>query len=275
MIGGSVGMTGAAALTAQASLKAGAGIVSLGVPQSLNLILEQKLTEIMTVPLPETFSQSIDVEAYGQIKELVDSFDVLAVGPGLSLDESTVSLVRLLVTGIEKPMVLDADGLNAMVGETKFFRERRSPLIITPHPGELARLFKISPEDIQHDRLSYARRAAKEWNLIVVLKGARSIVASIDRPVAINTTGNPGMASAGTGDVLTGIIGGLLAQGLSPFQATVLGVYLHGRAGDLAAEELTELCLIAGDIIGYLPQAIKELLAMVKEKSGYGGKVES
>jgi NAD(P)H-hydrate epimerase len=189
----------------------------------------------------------------------MDSFDVLVVGPGLSLDESTVSLVRLLVTGIDKPMVLDADGLNAMVGEIRLFRERKAPLLITPHPGELARLYKVAPSDVQADRLAFARRAAAEWRAEVVLKGAGSIVASPEGEAVVNTTGNPGMASAGTGDVLTGIIGGLLAQGLTLHRAAVLGVYLHGLAGDLAAEDLTELCLLAGDLIVYLPKAIKRL----------------
>lgn len=259
VVAGSLGMTGAAALTSLSCLRAGAGTVTLGIPQSLNPILEEKLTEVMTIPLPETFSRSIDVEAYGQISDLMDSFDVLVVGPGLSLDESTVSLVRLLVTGIDKPMVLDADGLNAMVGEIRLFRERKSPLLITPHPGELARLYKVAPSDVQADRLAFARRAAAEWRAEVVLKGAGSIVASPEGEAVVNITGNPGMASAGTGDVLTGIIGGLLAQGLTLHRAAVLGVYLHGLAGDLAAEDLTELCLLAGDLIVYLPQAIKRL----------------
>jgi NAD(P)H-hydrate epimerase len=259
VIAGSLGMTGAAALTSLACLRSGAGTVTLGIPQSLNPILEEKLTEIMTIVLPETFSRSIDVEAYGQISDLMDSFDALVVGPGLSLDESTVSLVRLLVSGIAKPMVLDADGLNAMVGETRLFRQRKAPLLITPHPGELARLYKVAPSDVQADRLGFARRAAEEWRAEVVLKGAGSIVAGPEGETVVNTTGNPGMASAGTGDVLTGMIGGFLAQGLSLHQAAVLGVYLHGLAGDLAAEDLTELCLLAGDLVAYLPQAIKRL----------------
>jgi len=259
VIAGSLGMTGAAVLTSLACLRSGAGTVTLGIPQSLNPILEEKLTEIMTIVLPETFSRSIDVEAYGQISDLMDSFDALVVGPGLSLDESTVSLVRLLVSGIAKPMVLDADGLNAMVGETRLFRQRKAPLLITPHPGELARLYKVAPSDVQADRLGFARRAAEEWRAEVVLKGAGSIVAGPEGETVVNTTGNPGMASAGTGDVLTGMIGGFLAQGLSLHQAAVLGVYLHGLAGDLAAEDLTELCLLAGDLVAYLPQAIKRL----------------
>lgn len=259
VIAGSLGMTGAAALTSLACLRAGAGTVTLGIPQSLNPILEEKLTEVMTFPLPETFSRSIDVEAYGQIADLVDAFDVLVVGPGLSIDESTVSLVRLLVAGIAKPMVLDADGLNAMVGETRLFRERQASLLITPHPGELARLFKVAPSDVQADRLGFARRASQEWGVEVVLKGARSIVVNPGGEAVVNTTGNPGMASAGTGDVLTGMIGGFLAQGLAPHRAAILGVYLHGLAGDLAAEELTELSLLAGDLINYLPRAIKQL----------------
>jgi len=259
VIAGSCGMTGAAALTAHSALRAGAGLVVLGVPKSLNGILEQKLTEVMTLPLAETETGSLDLGAYDEIIEASKSFDVVALGPGLSQNERTVSLVQKLIADIDCPLVLDADGLNAVVGKTHLLAKRLRPTIITPHPGELARLFEISAEEIQKDRLGFAKRAVSKWKVGVVLKGAYSIV-GVNDDFSINTTGNWGMATAGTGDVLTGFISSFIAQGLDPFEAAVLGTYFHGLAGDLAADDMTRYCLIAGDLIDYLPKAIKNIL---------------
>lgn len=263
VMAGSQGMTGAAALTANASLKSGAGLITLGVPAGLNAILEEKLTEVITVSLPETHSHALDIEAYGEIIELCSSYDVIALGPGLSRNKSTVSLVRKLVEGVQLPMVIDADGLNALVGETVLLKKRSYPTVITPHPGELGRLIKVPVDEIQRDRIDFARKTAQEWKIVMVLKGAHSVVSSPEK-TAIVPTGNPGMASAGMGDVLAGFITGFIAQGLDPYQAAVLGTYLHGLAGDLAANELTEWCLVASDIIDYLPKAIKQLIAYGK-----------
>ncbi|MBI4744364.1 MAG: NAD(P)H-hydrate dehydratase [Actinobacteria bacterium] len=257
VIAGSIGMTGAAVLTAESALRSGAGIVMLGVPKSLNSIFEQKLTEVMTIPLDETFNHALGIEAFDQIVELSGSFDVVVIGPGLSLDPSTVLLVRRLIKEINLPIVLDADGLNAMVGEEKKFAKRLAPTIITPHPGELSRLLKTTSDEIQQDRITFVKQAAKEWNVVVVLKGAHTIIGSPDGEIKINITGNSGMATAGTGDVLTGLIGGFLAQKLSPLNASVLGTYLHGLAGDIGVEKTTEYCLVASDLIKYLPKAIK------------------
>jgi len=256
---GSVGMTGAATLTAISSLQAGAGLTKLGIPASLNPILEQKLTEVMTVPLAETNDQSISLTARDQIGELLDWAHVLAVGPGLSTHPDTVEFVKWLMTHVTKPMVLDADGINALSGAPEMIENYRSDLIITPHPGELARLIGTPIADILKDRLNAVRQLAQQWGKIIVLKGGPTVIAAPDGNLYINSTGNPGMATGGSGDVLTGIIAGLLAQKLSPLDAALVGVYLHGRAGDLAAEDLSQPGMIAGDISYYLPAAIKEL----------------
>jgi len=258
VIAGSLGMTGAAALTAEGALRSGAGLVVLGIPESLNKILEQKLTEVITVPLPETESQTLSEKAYSKIMDLVPNFDVLTLGPGLSQNLETTKLIKKLVKNALCPLVLDADGLNAFREDAAILKERSAPTIVTPHAGELARILKEDSATIQGDRVKYALEAAKKFEVITVLKGARSIVSS-PQGATINTTGNSGLASAGTGDVLAGLISGFLAQGAPPYEAAVLGTYLHGLAGDIAAKELTEYCLIASDLFKYLPQAIKQL----------------
>lgn len=259
VIGGSVGMTGAATLTAQAALRSGAGIVTAAVPASLNPVFEIKLTEVMTAPMPETPSQSLALQAFDDIAELAGSFDVIAIGPGLSLDPSTVALVRRIVAEIDLPMVIDADALNALIGETKKLKSRTSPTILTPHPKELARLLKVAVEDIQSQRIDLALEAAARWGAIIVLKGAKTIAALPAGQSFVNPTGNKGMATAGTGDVLTGIISALLSQTKEPLSSSVLGCHIHGLAGDMAASQLTEYCLVAHDIIDALPRAFKEL----------------
>jgi hydroxyethylthiazole kinase-like uncharacterized protein yjeF len=259
---GSVGMTGAATLTAISSLQVGVGLTKLGIPASLNQILEQKLTEVMTVPLAETNEQSISLKAKDQIAELLDWADVLAVGPGLSTNPETVDFVRWLLTTVNKPMVLDADGLNALAGSPEIIQNYPGDLIITPHPGELARLISSSISDILKDRMNVIRKLAQQWGKVIVLKGGPTIIAAPNGDLFINSTGNPGMATGGSGDVLTGMIAGLLAQKLLALDAALVGVYLHGLAGDLAAEDLSEMGMIAGDICYYLPAAIKQVMGI-------------
>ncbi|UCE08111.1 MAG: NAD(P)H-hydrate dehydratase, partial [bacterium] len=257
---GSVGMTGAATLTAISSLQVGAGLTKLGIPTSLNPILEQKLTEVMTVPLAETNEQSISLKAKDQIADLLDWAHVLAVGPGLSTNPETADFVRWLLTTVNKPMVLDADGLNALAGSPEIIKNYPGDLIITPHPGELARLISSSISGILKDRMNVIRKLAQQWGKVIVLKGGPTVIAAPNGDLFINSTGNPGMATGGSGDVLTGMIAGLLAQKLSALDAALVGVYLHGFAGDLAAADLSEMGMIAGDISYYLPAAIKELM---------------
>lgn len=263
VIAGSQGMTGAAVLTAEAALKSGAGLVTLGIPAGLNTILEEKLTEVITVPLAETASHALDVGAYERIAELASTHDVVAIGPGISRSQNTVDLVRKLVSNLTCPAVIDADGLNALVGAAKLLKERSCPTVLTPHPGELSRLIEVPVEKIQRERIDFARRVASQWGVVLVLKGAHSVVSSPEKTVVIST-GNAGMASAGTGDVLTGFISGFIAQGLDAYRAAILGTYLHGLAGDLAAQDLTEWCLVASDLTKYLPAAIKQLIAYGK-----------
>jgi NAD(P)H-hydrate epimerase len=263
VVAGSQGMSGAACLTAEAALRSGAGTVFLAVPESLVGVVETKLTETVTVPLPETFSRSIDHRAVETVLEILPDFDVLAVGPGLSIDDGTVSFVRDLVAAARLPLVLDADGLNALIGDMDPVAKRRDTTVITPHPGELARLSGSATEEVQHDRPGFARQAALEWKCVTVLKGAATLTSDGSR-LAVNPTGNPGMATMGAGDVLTGLIAGLMSQKLEPFDAAAVGAWLHGAAGDTAAEELTQYCVVAGDIIRYLPR----VLAMIVHDEG-------
>lgn len=259
VVGGARGMLGAACLAAFAALRTGAGLVTLGVPRSLQDAAAAKLTEVMTSGLQETPEGSLSQAAHAEIMGFLKHCTVLALGPGMSQHPETAALVRDLVSTAELPVVLDADGLNAFVGEGKAFSGRNSPLIVTPHPGEMSRLLDKSVAAVQSDRVRIAERAAREWGAVVVLKGARTVVASPDGFTAVNTTGNPGMATGGSGDVLTGVIAALVAQGYEPFQAAAAAVYIHGRAGDVAAGEKGQMGLVAGDLIESLPVVCKEL----------------
>jgi NAD(P)H-hydrate epimerase len=259
VLAGSVGFTGAATLTSLSALRAGAGLVTLGVPQSLNEVMEMKLTEVMTLPLPETTARSLSLEAEPAIIDFMKKATVLAIGPGLSLNEETKQLVRRIVIKSNLPMVIDADGITAIAEDLSILKQAKSPIILTPHPGEMARLLHSISKMVQTDRIEIAHQFAQEYKVILVLKGARTVIADPTGQVYINPTGNPGMASGGVGDVLTGLIAGFLAQKLSPLNSALLGVYLHGLSADLAVETLTQYCLIASDILDYLPKAIKTL----------------
>ncbi len=257
VVGGSEGLSGAVAMASTAALKAGAGLVTLGVPAGLHGLMEVKLTEVMTKPLPETEDVSISEDALPAVIRLLGPADVLAIGPGLSTNESTVRFMRGLLPQLKKTAVIDADGLNALVGATELLNSCPADLVLTPHPGEMARLMGIKTDEVQNNRVEVAMEAAAKWNAVVVLKGARTVTAGPDGTVYVNPTGNPGMATGGTGDVLTGIIAGLLGQGLSPIEAAAAGVYFHGLAGDLAAEQKGLISLVAGDLLDFLPEATK------------------
>lgn len=259
VVAGSQGMSGAACLVAEAALRSGAGTVEVAVPASLVGVLETKLTETITIPLPETFARSVDLTALDLVLDLLPGFDVLALGPGLSLDDATVAFVRALVPAAPLPLVLDADGLNAVVGVADLIAARQDPTIITPHPGELARLMAATTAEIQHDRLGFAHRAAQELGAIVVLKGAASLTTD-GALTAVNTTGNPGMATMGAGDVLTGLVAGFAAQRLDPMDAAVLATWVHGAAGDEAARLLSQYCVVASDIVAALPHVMLDLV---------------
>jgi len=257
ILAGSAKFSGAAVLCSEAALRAGAGLVTLGIPKSLNnAIIKIKPKEVMTLPLPQTWSGSLSLGGYKKIKAFIKNIDVLVMGPGLSQDKSTQSLVRKIVAKTDKSTVIDADGLNALIGHLDLLR--RKNIIITPHPGEMARLLGVSIKKVQGKRKDIAKKFAKDYKVTVVLKGHNTVVADYRDNLYINKTGNPGMATAGSGDVLTGMIGAFLGQGLNPFNAAKYAVYLHGLAGDLAAKEKTQLGMIASDIIKKIPEAIKK-----------------
>ena len=262
ILAGSVGLTGAAYLTSQAALISGSGLVTLGIPKSLNPVMARKLTEVMTRPLPETKSQSLGQKAFFEIRRFLEKIDLLVIGPGLSQHKETQVLIRKVVSFCKKPLVIDADGLNALVGYLKILstaNKQRTATILTPHPGEMARLINKSVKVIQKDRKKVAKEFANKYNVTLVLKGHHTVVASPGKKIYVNKTGNPGMASGGVGDVLTGVIASFLGQGLSSFDAAKLGVYMHGLAGDLAAKEKGQLSLRAIDLLNKLPQAFKKI----------------
>lgn len=259
ILAGSRGLTGAAALCAQACMRSGAGLATLGIPASLNAVMEIKLTEVMTCPLPETKAGTLSLKAKPTLLKKINDSDVAVMGPGLSVNAETKSLIRQILVKIGRPMVLDADALNALAGNTAILKKIKAPYIVTPHPGEMARLIGKDASYIKKNRLIVAKKFSNYYNAVVVLKGAGTIVADSGNKAGyyVNKTGNPGMATAGSGDVLTGIIAGLLAQGLKVFEAAKLAVYVHGLAGDLAVKEKGEAGLIASDILEKIPEAIR------------------
>jgi NAD(P)H-hydrate epimerase len=258
IIAGSVGKTGAAAMAAKAALRIGAGLVTVAVPSSANDILESKLLEAMTIPMPETKAKTFARTAHDRLAAFMAARTAVAIGPGLSTHPETVELVQALTERLDRPTVLDADALNALAGRASILTTCKVPPILTPHPGEMARLeTDATPQSVNSDRIGTATRFARERGVLVVLKGARTVVARPDGTTAICPTGNPGMATAGTGDVLTGMIVGLLAQGLASWDAACAATYLHGLAGDLAATEKGLAGLIAGDVIEHIPFALK------------------
>jgi ADP-dependent NAD(P)H-hydrate dehydratase / NAD(P)H-hydrate epimerase len=259
VLAGSPGKTGAAALVSQAALQIGTGLVTLGIPESLNPILEEKLTEVMTEPLAETKAKTLSASSQQRIFELLSRKTALTMGPGLSLNAETARLIQQIIRKSALPEVIDADALSALGGRTDILGRNHPPRILTPHPGEMARLLGISVDEVQKDRIEIARKFATEHGVILVLKGSRSLVADSEGEVFINPTGNPGMASGGTGDVLTGMIGGFLAQGLPPLEAAKLGVYLHGLTGDYLASLLGERGVTASGIIAESPKLLRAL----------------
>ena len=258
IIAGSVGKTGAAAMAAKAALRVGAGLVTVAIPSSVNDVLEAKLLEAMTAPMPETNARTFSRNAFDRLAAFISARTAVAIGPGLSTHPETVELVQALLKQLDRPAVLDADALNALAGRASLLTECKTPPILTPHPGEMARLERdATPQTVNSDRIGSATRLARERRVFVVLKGARTVIAQPDGAAAICPTGNPGMATAGTGDVLTGMIVGLLAQGLGSWEAACVATYLHGYAGDLAAAMNGQAGLIAGDVIEHIPHALK------------------
>jgi hydroxyethylthiazole kinase-like uncharacterized protein yjeF len=263
IVGGSVGLTGAVTLAGLGALRAGSGLVTAHVPSDLNPILEVKLTEVMTSPLPQTWRSSISLKALPRLVELAKTADALLLGPGLSRVDDSAELARAFAReykGMEPPVapvVLDADGINAFEGALDLLKG--TGWVVTPHPGEMGRLTGRSIAEIEANRIDAARKLAVDTGLTVVLKGAPTVTADGSGGCFVNSTGNPGMATGGSGDVLSGVVLSFLGQGLSGPHASLLAVYLHGLAGDLAAEEKTVWGMSAGDIVECLPLALLAL----------------
>jgi len=255
VVGGSPGMTGAAYLCSQGALRAGSGLVTCGIPESLNGIMEVKLTEAMTLPLEETKTGSLSLKAKFRILDFAAGCDCVAIGPGLGSDAETRTLVKELLEAVEAPVVLDADGINALEGDMGVLTARKYRTVVTPHPGELARLTGREVTAIQADRTGAAREVSSMTGKVICLKGHRTVVADPKGRTYVNETGNSGMATGGTGDVLTGMVASFIGQGINDLSAAVSAVYLHGMAGDIAAEKKGQFCMIASDLLEYMPEA--------------------
>jgi NAD(P)H-hydrate epimerase len=259
LVAGSLGKTGAAALAARAAMRAGAGLVTVATAASQQPIVATLLVEAMSEALPETAAHSIALKAREVIAELAAARQAVALGPGLGRDDETQLLARALAFELRAPMVIDADALVALAGHLDRLRGAPAPRCLTPHPGEMARMLGTSIDDVQRDRIETARRFATTYGVHVVLKGATSAIGLPDGRVVLNPTGNPGMASGGTGDVLTGVLGAFLARGMEPAAAVQAAVYLHGSAGDIATARMGQESLVAGDVIEALPEAFRRL----------------
>lgn len=260
VIGGSLGKAGAAAMAAFSALRAGAGLSTVATPKSVLATVAAYHPEVMTEPLAETEHGTISLRAVGLPLDALLKFKTIAIGPGISRNSETAEFVRTIVTRGDKSLVVDADALSAFEGAADKLNGHGRSLIITPHPGEMSRLTGLSVAEIQANRLEVARKFARQHAVIVVLKGHRTLIAAPDGLVWVNSTGNPGMATGGTGDVLTGMVAALIAQHPQhALEATALAVYLHGLAGDLACESVGENSLVATDIVRFLPQAFTQM----------------
>lgn len=262
VVGGSTGMTGAVALACRAALVSGAGLVTAGVPASLHDILEIKLTEVMTKPLPEIQAGDFSQSAGEVILRFLGKTSAFVLGPGMGVHRSSKEVINEMLPQVSVPTVIDADGLNLIAEITRdrkdFLNRLKMPLVLTPHPGEMARLTGLSIGEIEADRVNLASKYSKQWGCVVVLKGAYTIVANAEGEILINTTGNAGMATGGSGDVLAGIIGALIGQGMKPFEAAGLAVTLHGRAGEFAAKTKGMMSMTAEDLIQHLSDSLTE-----------------
>jgi ADP-dependent NAD(P)H-hydrate dehydratase / NAD(P)H-hydrate epimerase len=266
IIAGSAAMSGAAYLSSEAALLSGAGLVTLAIPKSLNAVMQRKIIEAMTLALPETEQHTLAKGAFKKIMRFLKKTDCVLIGPGLSDNSQTQDLIRCLIKSIKLPMVIDADALNALSGHLSILSCNRNTgssayqqIVITPHPGEMARLFGDSSDFVNKNKKDVAKKFSSEYNVTTVLKGYKTAVVSPGKDLYINRTGNPGMATAGCGDVLSGIIAALLASGMEAFKAARLGVYIHGLSGDIAAKQTGEISLRARDLLRFLPEAFKKL----------------
>ena len=260
IIAGARGFSGAAAMAAQATLKTGAGLVRLAAPRGIMDALESKLLEVVKVPLEQTSEETVSAAAIPAVLPLLKKSQTLIIGPGMTTNPGTAEFLQAILPKVTVPLIVDADAINIIAQDTRILQEIKAPFIMTPHPGELARLTKLTPETINEKRINLAAEYARKFNCIMVLKGAPTVVATPAGETYINPSGNTGLASAGSGDVLVGMISGLLAQKVPPVDAAIAGVFLHGIAADLAVEDTNEYSLLAGDLLEYIHRALNFIL---------------
>jgi len=259
VVAGSPGKTGAAHMASLAALKIGAGLVTLVIPESLNAILETKTTEVMTYPVTDDGRGFFTPGSFDEIAAFMEDKDVVIMGPGLSQNEGVMELARRMYREIDKPFVIDADGINAFRGHTPLLKKRGRKTVLTPHPGELARLIDRTPKEVNEDRTGAALTSARAWGVNVLLKGAASVLATPEGRMFLNPTGNPSLAKGGSGDILTGFIGGLASQGYSLTESTLFGAYLHGYMADTWVENHSDMDLLALDLVTGLGDAIEDI----------------
>lgn len=259
VIAGSTGKAGAAVMATLAALKIGAGLVTLVIPEALRQVAAAKLTEAMTYPVADGGKGFFTAASFDEAKAFAADKDVILMGPGIGGAEETAAFVRRLYTELEKPFVIDADGINAFDGYADLLKERKGKAMFTPHPGEFGRLVHMGPKEVNADRLSVGRRFAEEHGIGLVLKGRPTITFSAEGEAFVNPTGNPALSKGGAGDVLTGFIGGLAGQGYTLTEAAVFGVYLHGYIADTWAETSTDMDLLAGDLIPGVGPALRDI----------------
>jgi len=257
---GSYGMAGAAIMAGKAALRCGIGLLKIAVPKSIYPVCATNILESVYYPLEETSNGVISSKNTDFLLEMCEKSSAVVIGCGLSVCDDTKNLVQSVITNCEKPLVIDADALNCICNKPEILKNLKAPAIITPHPGEMARLLHSTPKTVNSSRENTAIDFAKKFGVVTVLKGAGTIIASPDGEVYINHTGNSGMATGGSGDVLSGIIGSLLAQGASPINAAAAGVFLHGTIGDLAAEKLGKISMLPTDMIDMIPKAYLKLM---------------
>ncbi len=259
VIAGSPGKTGAAHMASLAALKIGAGLVSLVIPETLNPVLEMKTTEVMTYPVRDDGKGFFTPDSFDDIASFCQDKDVVVMGPGLSQNDGVTKLVRKIYTEIDRPFVIDADGINAFQGFTDVFKTTKRQAVLTPHPGEMARLIGKTPKDVNSGRIDTAKALASQWQVTVLLKGAASVLATPGGDIFLNPTGNPSLAKGGSGDILTGFIGGLVSQGYTMTHSALLGAYLHGYMADTWVKANSEIDLLALDLICGLGRAVEEI----------------
>lgn len=261
IIGGSTGMSGSIFLSTESALRTGSGLVYGIVPKSLETIMSIKLIEAIVKPIEDESLGYFTERSIEEIFMEIENMNVLGIGPGMGVDSNRVKLISEIISDVEIPMVIDADGLNCLSKNIELLHKKKNEIVLTPHPGEMSRLIGVSIDEIEKDRIRYAKEFSKKYNIILVLKGNKTVVSNNKGDVYINDTGNPSMATAGSGDVLTGIISSLIGQGYDVFESAKLGVYIHGLSGDISRDKLGEYGVLARDILDNIPLAMKSLIS--------------